>query len=118
MYTNSYNNWYAKSDAELAAHIGNFIRHHRLQQNLTQASIAEKAGISRSTLSLLERGETVTLATLLQVLRTLELLHILQVFEVKPQLSPMALAEEQQKLKKRASGKRADAEPDEENPGW
>ena len=46
----------------LAAHVGAFIKHHRLDQNKTQDVLANEAGISRSTLRLLERGETVTLA--------------------------------------------------------
>ena len=65
----SYTNWISMSDKALAEQIGAFIKHHRLVQNKTQESLAQAAGISRSTLSLLERGETVTLATLIQVLK-------------------------------------------------
>ena len=65
----SFSNWISMNDKALAAHIGAFVKHHRLKQNKTQDVLANAAGISRSTLSLLERGETVTLATLIQVLR-------------------------------------------------
>jgi len=37
-----------------------------LEQNKTQEMLSQAAGISRLTLSLLERGETVTLATFMQ----------------------------------------------------
>nr|WP_321414797.1 helix-turn-helix transcriptional regulator [uncultured Allomuricauda sp.] len=101
----SYNSWYSMSDKALSEVIGRFIKHHRLQKNLSQATVAQNADISRSTLSLLERGETVTVSTLLQVLRTLELLHVMDVFEVRPQISPMHLAKMERERRKHASGK-------------
>lgn len=52
----SYMNWSAISDNEIARHIGEFVKHHRMQQDKTQEMLAKEAGISRSTLSLLERG--------------------------------------------------------------
>ena len=57
------------NDQALTVQIGSFIKHHRLAQNKTQDTLSHEAGISRSTLSLLERGETTSLATLIQVLR-------------------------------------------------
>lgn len=78
----SYNNWDSLSDRALVEQIGTFVKHHRLEQNKTQDVLANAAGISRSTLSLLERGETVTLATLIQVLRVLDQLHIMEVFTI------------------------------------
>ena len=100
----SYNTYYATSDETLLKTIGAFIKHHRLQQNKSQTIIANAANISRSTLSLLERGETVTLATLLRVLRVLELLHIMDVFKVQQTISPIQLAKYAQNQRKRASG--------------
>jgi len=44
------------SDAAIEQAIGYFIQHSRKQQQLTQAEVARAAQISRSTLSLLERG--------------------------------------------------------------
>jgi transcriptional regulator with XRE-family HTH domain len=101
----SYKNWDAMSDRSLSEHIGNFIKHHRMEQNKTQEVAAAAAGISRSTLSLLERGETVTLATLIQVLRVLDQLHVLDVFTVEQTVSPMVLAKMEKYKRKRASGK-------------
>ena len=93
------------SDKALAMHIGAFIKHHRMEQNKTQEVLAKAAGISRSTLSLLERGEAVTLATLIQVLRVLDKLFILDVFTVEQDISPLMLARMEKKKRKRASGK-------------
>ena len=102
----SYKNWDSMSDKALAEHIGAFIKHHRMEQNKTQDVLANAAGISRSTLSLLERGETVTLATLVQVLRVLDQLHVMEVFMVRQTISPLALAKMEKDKRKRASGKK------------
>jgi transcriptional regulator with XRE-family HTH domain len=93
------------SDRALAQFIGEFIRHHRMEQNKTQDQLSAAAGISRSTLSLLERGEAVTLATLIQVLRVLDQLSVLNAFEVKQTISPLALAKQQRQKRQRARSK-------------
>jgi transcriptional regulator with XRE-family HTH domain len=93
------------SDKALSEHIGAYIKHHRMEQNKTQDRLAKSAGISRSTLSLLERGEVVTLATLIQVLRVLDQLHIMDVFNVNQIISPLALAKLEHKKRRRASSK-------------
>ena len=100
----SYTNWDSMSDKALAEHIGAFISHHRLDQNKTQDILANAAGISRSTLSLLERGETVTLTTLIQTLRALDQLNVMEVFSVKQTVSPLALAKIQKEKRQRARG--------------
>ena len=101
----SYNDWRSMSDNALSKTIGAFIKHHRLNQNKTQDKVSFDAGISRSTLSLLERGETVTLGSLIQVLRVLDLLYIMNIFEVKAQISPIEYAKMQQKKRRRANNK-------------
>ena len=106
MNDKSYINWQSMSDSALSEKIGKFIKYHRIQQNKTQNDIARDAGISRSTLSLLERGETVTISTLLQVLRVLELLNIMDVFKLEEQISPIALAKIEQKKRQRARSKK------------
>ena len=93
------------SDKALIETIGAFVKHHRLNQNKTQDEISDAAGISRSTLSLLERGETVTISTLIQVLRVLDLLYIMEVFQVKNEISPIEYARLQKKKRKRARNK-------------
>jgi transcriptional regulator with XRE-family HTH domain len=99
------NNWNAMSDKALSEHIGAFVKHHRMAQNKTQDKLASEAGMSRSTLSLLERGETVTLATLIQVLRVLDQLHIMEIFTISQTISPLLLAKLEKKKRRRASSK-------------
>jgi len=97
-----YINWLSMSDDNLAKQVGAFIKHHRLEQNKTQETVADAAGISRSTLSLLEKGDSVTLSTLIQVLRVLDQLHVLEVFQIPQSISPLALAKAEKDKRKRA----------------
>src|SRR3972149_9063590 len=96
-------NWKAMSDIAILRVLGEFIRHHRLEQNKTQGQLAEEAGINRSTLSEFELGRRSNTLTLIQLLRVLNQLHILGQFHVKKQLSPIQLAKLEQKERKRAS---------------
>lgn len=101
----SFNKLVSMNDKALAEYIGTFVRHHRMEQNTTQDELARAAGISRSTLSLLERGESVTVATLIQVLRVLDQLSVLNAFEVRESISPLALAKLQREKRQRARNK-------------
>jgi len=114
MTDKSFKEWASMSDKVLAEYIGRFVRHHRMEQNRTQDELSKAAGISRSTLSLLERGETVTVNTLIQVLRVLDQLPIMSVFEVKDTLSPLALAKLQREKRQRARSKSKRKENEEE----
>jgi transcriptional regulator with XRE-family HTH domain len=105
------------SDKALTEHIGTFVRHHRMGQNKTQGDLAKAAGISRSTLSLLERGETVTVTTLIQVLRVLDQLAVLNAFDVKETISPLALAKLQREKRQRARSK-SRKDDNKENTDW
>jgi len=99
-------NLIALSDQALSNVIGAFIRQHRLDQNKSQKEVAQAANISRSTLSLLERGKTVTITTFLQVLRVLDLLYVLEAFQTITQVSPIQLAKLEREQRKRASNKK------------
>lgn len=96
--------WASMSDKAIAERIGRFVQHHRLQQNKTQDQLSHDAGISRSTLSLLERGDTVSVSTLLQVLRSLGQLQVLDMFSIEETISPLAMAKAERYKRKRARG--------------
>lgn len=104
----SYNKWISMSDKALSEQIGTFVKHNRLEQNKTQNELSRAAGISRSTLSLLEHGETVTIATLIQVLRVLDKLHFMESFAIRKTISPMSLLKQEKGKRKRARGKRGE----------
>ena len=96
------NGWASMTDGALLQTVGNFVRHHRLNQNITQAQLSKRANISRSTLSLMEKGEKITLPLLIQVLRVLDQLYIMHVFMVKDEISPMEYLKLQKKKRQRA----------------
>jgi transcriptional regulator with XRE-family HTH domain len=98
----SSNNWVAMSDGALVETIGAFVKHHRLAQNKTQQQLATEAGLNRSTVTQIEKGEKITLQSLLQVLRVLDLLYVMEVFKLQEQLSPLQLAKLDQNKRQRA----------------
>jgi transcriptional regulator with XRE-family HTH domain len=102
MTDTSYINITATSDPALLEQLGAFIKHQRLLQNKTQEQLAKEAGIVRSTLSLFERGENVSLLVFIQLLRALKLLPLLQEFQIRQQISPLQLAKMEQSKKVRA----------------
>lgn len=113
-------NWYSMGDTQILKQIGEFVKHHRMEQNKTQTVLAKDAGIGRSTLSLLERGETVTVATLIRVLRVLEKLDIVNEFLIHTPQSPLLLAglEKKGKRQRASSGKKEDADRSADDLNW
>ena len=106
------NNWVAMSDDAIIKSLGEYIKHHRVEQNRTQEDIAKDAGINRTTLSYLENGDIVNISTFIQVLRALDLLDVLDVFTIKDEISPLELAKLQEKKRKRASSKKKIEKPE------
>ena len=84
--------------------IGDYVRSVRLRKNLTQAQLADRAGVHRTTIRDLELGRRSTLLTLIQVLRSLDELGMLKQFKVSTELSPLEIAKLELKSRKRASG--------------
>lgn len=97
--------WVSMTDIAIIKAIGAYIKHRRLEQNKTQAQIAKDAGINRWTLSQIENGEPITLATFIRILRVLDLLHLLEIFTIKEKISPIEYAKLKEKSKKRARSK-------------
>ena len=97
----SYMDYRNLNDLAILRILGEFIKHHRINQRRSQDQLAKDAGISRSTLSLLERGEKVNLITLIQVLRVLDQLQALESFEVKQEISPLEYLKLQKKQPQR-----------------
>jgi len=114
---NTNNNWVSMSDSTIVKTIGEYIKHSRLDQNKTQAQIAKEAGINRWTLSQIENGESITLASLIQILRALDLLQLLNIFTIEEKISPIEYAKLREKKRKRASSKNKEHNSI-ENLGW
>ena len=93
----------AKSDLEYLNQIGEFLKGTRLELNLTQNTVAEKAGVDRTTLIKAERGDSINLLSLIQILRALGKLKVLENMKFIQQVSPLKMAELSMKKKMRAS---------------
>lgn len=104
--------WRVKSDTDLLEQLGEYVQQQRLRKNRTQKEVAEKAGISRSTLSLLEGGEATSTNTLVRVLRVLDLLHIWNNFTLPKEIRPLDYAKSKKSERQRARPESSEQEFD------
>lgn len=81
-----------QSPDEIVEALGQRIKARRLAANVSQAALADKAGISRRALVQLEGGQGSTLHTLVSVFKALGLEHQLtQLAPPVPLISPIAM---------------------------
>ena len=95
------------TDDAVLAELGARIAGRRVELQLTQAAVAEQAGIAKRTLERMEAGQTSQLATLVRVLRVLDATSGLDSLIPESVPSPMDLLKHKGKVRQRASGKRA-----------
>ena len=76
---------------ELEAQLGDQFRATRLRQNLTQAEVADRAGVALNALRALEAGQGARVATLVRVVRALGKLEWLAMLHAEPSVSPMQM---------------------------
>ena len=67
-----------KFDADLktelqAYHIGEAIKQARLAKNLTQEELGQKVGVKKSQISRLEKGKSITIASLMRLFTAMEI---------------------------------------------
>lgn len=104
-----------KSPTALAEELGERLRQARLNSDLTQADVAERAGVSRKIVLNAEKGKA-QLESFLAIMLALNLTEQLDLFLPKPQVSPVQLIKLQGKKRQRASGHRKGS--DEEASQW
>jgi transcriptional regulator with XRE-family HTH domain len=96
------------TDEVILRELGARITRTRLERNLTQAALAEQAGISKRTVERLELGKVATqLSGFLRVCRVLGLVERFDALIPEPLPSPIAQLKLQGKKRRRASGKKA-----------
>ena len=95
------------TDDAVLAELGSRIAARRIELQLTQAAVAEQAGIAKRTLERMEAGQTSQLATLVRVLRVLEVASGLDSLIPESGPRPMDLVKRKGKVRQRASGQRA-----------
>ena len=97
---------YGLSDAALLEELGERLRRRRLDRNLSQAELAKRAGLDRTTVGKMERGGAVSTLILVQVLRALNALEELETLLPDAGPSPLQLAKLGGRERQRASRRR------------
>ncbi|MCW8881569.1 MAG: helix-turn-helix domain-containing protein [Sedimenticola sp.] len=91
----------------------------RLSKNISQTALAKQAGVSRSTMTRIADGQSISLDSFIRVAKALGLAEHLAVLLPNPEVRPVELVRHEGQQRRRASGKRKTAEPwswgDEEN---
>jgi transcriptional regulator with XRE-family HTH domain len=80
-----------KTTQELQEQLGAGVRAIRLNKNLTQKALADKAGIAVRSLTALENGYGSSVETLVRALKALEATDAITQFAPKVTVSPLAL---------------------------
>ncbi len=94
------------TDDAILAEIGNRIARYRIDQQLTQADLAEQAGVSKRTVERVEAGASVQFTTVIRILRVLDLLQGVDRMVPEPVVRPMDLLKHKGKVRQRASSSR------------
>ena len=98
-------NFYTMTDQAIASELGQRIRALRLRHNRTQQQLAAATAMSLNVIKSLEAGRG-KLSSLIAVLRELGALQELDQCIPPPLVSPLQLARNQGKQRRRASGNR------------
>jgi transcriptional regulator with XRE-family HTH domain len=100
------------SDAAILEEIGKRLLQARIDSNLTQAELAEQAGVSKRTVERIEAGMSSQLSNLIRILRVLDLLSALD--SALPQAGPRPMdllklgGKQRQRVVKRGGGEQAE----------
>ena len=100
----------ALSDEAVLREVGSRLAAARLARNLTQAALADEAGVSKRTVERLESGEVAArLSGLVRVCRALDMADRLDSLVPSPTVSPVEQLKLAGRRRKRASGRRRPA---------
>ena len=96
------------TDEAILEVLGERLMRTRIERNLTQADLAEQAGVSKRTVERLESGAVATqLSGFLRVCRTLGLLERFEQLLPEATPSPMEQLRQQGRKRQRATGRKA-----------
>ncbi|MFQ5705570.1 MAG: helix-turn-helix domain-containing protein [Gemmatimonadales bacterium] len=90
------------TDIEILREVGRRLRAYRLQQNISVADVAARAGVSPNTVVNVEAGRNARLLTLVRLLRVYGRLEAINAFLPPPQISPLQLVRERGRTRQRA----------------
>lgn len=100
------------SDEAVLAEIGRRIVQRRLELQMTQALLAEQAGVAKRTVERIEAGSSAQMSSMIRLLRVLGLLPGLDLLFPQQAQRPMDLLKRKGRLRKRASTPRARTDKD------
>ncbi len=103
-------------EATLVAELGERAQQHRVGMNLTQAQLADAAGVSVRTIECLEAGQSIQFDNLVRILRALRLAENLDQLIPETSVRPIQLAGATSTGRKRASTRKNPRQPG--KPGW
>jgi len=83
----------------------------RLGKNISQAELARQAGVSRSTMTRIADGKSISLDSFIRVIKALGLAEHLATLLPDPKVRPVELASHQGQHRQRASRKRKPTAP-------
>ena len=95
------------TDQAVLTEVGGRLAQARLERNLTQAQLAEQAGVSKRTVERMEAGSVATqLSGFIRVCRVLDLIQRFGLLAPEPVPSPVEQVKRQGRKRQRASAKR------------
>ena len=95
------------TDKAVLAELGKRIACRRIDLQLTQADVAEQAGVAKRTLERIEAGASAQLSSLIRVFRVLDLISALDRMIPEAGPRPMELLKRKGKVRRRVSGRRS-----------
>ncbi len=99
------------TDEAILRELGERVARARIESQLTQANMAEQAGVSKRTIERIEAGTSAQMSSMLRVLRALGLLEGLNQLVPEPGPRPMELLKLKGKRRQRASTPNVVSEP-------
>lgn len=107
-----------QTDAETTAELGRRLARLRINADLTQAQLAERAGVTRSTVQRFERGGSIQLESLIKLLRPLGRIDALAALLPEEIRSPIAEFEGRGKERKRVRARRGGVATSDDAATW
>ena len=99
------------TDDAVLAEIGERLARRRLDLQLTQAEVAEQAGVAKRTLERIEAGHSAQMSSMIRVFRVLDLLPGVEALVPETAPRPMDLLQRKGKPRQRASKRRRSKPP-------
>ncbi len=99
------------TDEAVLGEMGARLAGRRLELGLSQAQVAEQAGVGKRTLERIEAGESAQVSSLVRVLRVLDALPGLEGVIPEAGPRPMELLKRKGKARRRVAGRRASGQP-------